>query len=293
MSTLDYKTLENIADLICGDKLSEKYCEDSFNCPFYRKGFQLPTFFRSAGLKCPDHDGSTRNWWTLNRLEIYNNEDKLDLVLKRIANPKEYGDMQNTLIVIKELNNLIAVEGLEIELNGVKPVILNKNATVPHKKSTMTSLLKIDFNEFINDKSLVFILNSRWKEVENCINSKAFLAAIILMGSILEGVLLYVIENNEEKAKLSKEAPHKHEEIKNIDKWTLYDLIVVSHDCKWLDKDIKDFDHNLRDYRNLVHPRKQRDEEFYPDEDTCKICLEVVKAAMNDVMNNNENINSI
>jgi hypothetical protein len=77
----------------------------------------------------------------------------------------------------------------------------------------------------------------------------------------------------------------KKGKVKPIDKWTLYDLIRVAHDCNWLDKDIKDFNHNLRDYRNLVHPRKQREEEFYPDEDTCKICLEVVKAALNDIMN--------
>jgi hypothetical protein len=210
MTTLDNKTLEKLAELICGDEMEEKYCEDSSNCPFYRKGSELPPFFRRAGLECPDHDESTRKWWTLNLLESYNKENKIVQVLERIADPKEYGYMDKTIIVIEELNNLIAVEGLKAELNGVKPIIVNENATIPHKEHFITTNLhEVDFNEIINDKSLILILNSRWKELEKCINFKAFLAAIILMGSILEGTILYVVENNEKEAKLSKMAPQK------------------------------------------------------------------------------------
>ena len=75
---LDYKTLEAIAELICGEG------------DYYRTGRELPIFFRNAGLECPDHDGTTRKWWTLERLEEYNkNPDEIKKVILRLANPKE------------------------------------------------------------------------------------------------------------------------------------------------------------------------------------------------------------
>ncbi len=286
MIILDYKTLERLAELICGDKIASRYCDENFSdCPFYRKGYQLPTFFRSAGLKCPDHNGDTRKWWTLERLEYYNKENLIKNVLERFADPKEYGDMCSTNLAINELNNLIAAEGIKVELKGVKPVIINKEAVIPNKESSIISLHKIDFDAFITDEALTKIINNRWRELEKCLECNAFLSAIILMGSILEGVLLHIIEKNEKIAKSSNKAPKRNNKVKPIAKWTLYDLIRVAHDCKWLDKDIKDFNHSLRNYRNLVHPRKQREEEFYPDEDTCEICLKVVNAALNDIKN--------
>jgi hypothetical protein len=66
--------------------------------------------------------------------------------------------------------------------------------------------------------------------------------------------------------------------------WSLSDLINVSYERLWIQQDIRDFSHVLRDYRNLVHPAKQRQSGFLPDKDTCSICWEVVRAALNDLV---------
>ena len=80
MKPLDPKTLEALAEFICGD-----------NEPWYRTGREIPVFFRHAGLDCPNHDGSTRKWWTLDRLETYNrNPINITKILKRLADPREY-----------------------------------------------------------------------------------------------------------------------------------------------------------------------------------------------------------
>ncbi|MCL5986306.1 MAG: hypothetical protein M1371_07040 [Actinobacteria bacterium] len=71
--------------------------------------------------------------------------------------------------------------------------------------------------------------------------------------------------------------------IKKFSEWTLNDMINVSHELKWIKEDIKHFSHALKDYRNLVHPWYQRDKGIYPDENTCKICLQVMIAAITDL----------
>lgn len=289
MVAFDNTTLEEIAALICGDKLAEKYCdeEEHTNCPFYRKGSDLPIFFENAGLECPDFENASRKPWTLSCLKYYNTNSQMENVLLRLADPKEYRDTRKTQTVVNELNKILELEGLSIRFDGIKPIFTDIEPQMPVEEPNEDDLFKLDFDQIILDKNLSLVLNSRWNEIGRCMNSEAFLSSIILMGSILEGVLLSVVENNPKEVNLSKSAPKdKSGQILRFKNWTLNDLINVTHDCGWIGKDVKDFNDKLRDYRNLVHPRKQRDEDFFPDEDTCNICLQVVIAALNDLKDN-------
>lgn len=151
MDQLDNKTLDNIADIICGDNLKSKYCEeDDNNCPFYRKGTELSKFFQNAGFN-EIHDGSTRKAWTLERLEELNADPfQIEKILLRLANPLEYNGKNTTEIVIKELNDTIFAEGYEIKLDGSKPYIYNLNSTISDEEVNSNILLSED----INDKNL-------------------------------------------------------------------------------------------------------------------------------------------
>ena len=289
MKSLDDKTLDKIAALICGDFLSTKYCNgDDYNCPFYRTGSQLTQFFQNTGLD-EIHDGSGRKNWTLERLIEYNEDpSKIEMILLRLAHPLEYHDIDDTKTIIKEMNNLLFAEGLEVSLNGNMPYIHNINGSIPNEEVNKDKpFVKVNFNGLIDDPKLLNVLELRWTEIEICSSNGAYLSTIILLGSILEGILLSVVQKNPEKANKSNSAPRDGtERVLNFNNWTLNNLINVTHDCGWIDKDIKDFNSSLRDYRNLVHPRKQRDENVFPDEDTCRICVEVVRAALNDLKNN-------
>jgi len=122
-----------------------------------------------------------------------------------------------------------------------------------------------------NDPQLLKVLELRWKEIEICSSYGAYLSTIILLGSILEGLLLSIVEKNPKAANTSNYSPKDSKgKTLSFKRWTLNDLINVTHDCGRIDKDIKDFNSSLRDYRNLVHPRKQRDENVFPDEDMCR-----------------------
>jgi len=142
-----------------------------------------------------------------------------------------------------------------------------------------------DFYALVQDPTLAEILEKRWLEIQKCLDSDAYLAAIILMGSLLEGMLLSVVTRNPKQANQAAGAPKdaKIGKVKPFGKWTLSDLINVAHECGWLQRDVKDFSHELRDYRNMVHPWHQRAKNFHPDDDTCKICWDVVRAAIADL----------
>lgn len=286
---LDNDTLEALAELICGD-----------SGPYYRRGWQLPIFFRSAGLQCPDHDGTTRKWWTLDRLQEYNiDPSKIEKVILRLANPKEYPRQHHIAKkVIKELNYILSIEGLEVYLDGIEPKIKEVPPSIsePDKiESAQDFIIETpDFDKLTNDSGLASILKYRWKEINNCLKGEAYLAAIILMGSVLEGVLLAFVRKHPREANQASSAPkYKDGKIKQFGEWNLNDLINVAHDCGWIQLDIKRFSHILRDYRNLVHPWEQRTRQEFPNEGTTRICLEVVHAAISDLEKIKMEVNQI
>jgi len=275
MKPLDNTTLEAIAELICGD-----------NGPHYRTGRELPVFFENAGLRCPPHDGSTRKWWTLERLKEYNKDPSaMEKIIKRLANPKEYaGDLRITQNVIDKLNQILSVEGIKVELKGVTPILREITPTLIEKKKRVIFPTP-DFSAVIDDAILSEILKNRWSEVTKCIESGAYLAAIIMMGSILEGALFSVILKYPEEANQAKTAPKDKEgKVKKFWEWSLSNMINVAHELGWLEGDVREFSHTLRDYRNMVHPWHQMTKGETPDEDTCKICWQVVVAAINDLI---------
>jgi hypothetical protein len=277
MKLLDGQTLESLAELICGD-----------NAEWYRRGSDLPRFFHNSELTCPNHDGTTRKWWTLERLKEYN-KNPLDIqkVILRLSDPREYRGQANTVNeVINKLNDILAVEGFKIFLDGVTPKIRDITPTIPDPKRTkeLFAVPIPDFEKLTNDPTLSPFIEGRWIEVVKCVDCGANLAAIILMGSILEGVLLSTIQSNPREASQARSAPKdKNGMVKNFGDWYLSNLIDVAHECGWLQLDVKKFSHTLREYRNLVHPWEQRMRKEVPDEDTCKICWQVVGAAINDL----------
>ena len=80
----------------------------------------------------------------------------------------------------------------------------------------------------------------------------------------------------------AKSAPKniKTEKVKNFNDWTLSNLIDVSCELGFLREDVKKFSHSLRDFRNYIHPYQQMSENFFPDDNTAKICFQVLKAAL-------------
>lgn len=284
MTQLDNTTLEAIAETICG---AGEGSGGGYSAPGpYRTKTQICEFFRRAGVS-PQGMSSTRKWFVLESLQAINGTVHLDSVLKRLASPKEYrGDSAITDAVIRHLNQILQVEGLEIVMVGINPEIRECRATASAPKPKEAPLeAPPDFERLIQDSSLAEILMFRWTEAQRCFRADAHLSSVVMMGSVLEGVLLHKAEHNMKIACQAKVAPKdKSGAVRPVHEWSLSALIDVAHEVGWLQGDVKRFSHALRESRNIVHPYVQRLSNDRPDGDTCRICWQVVRAAIADIL---------
>ena len=189
--------------------------------------------------------------------------------------------------IIGYLNRILQVEGLEVNLIGVEPQLLERKAAanVPTPQETPTEVAP-DFLRLVRDASLAEVLSLRWQEAQKCVNAEAYFAAVVMMGSILEGVLLHSIEANPALGNRAKASPKdpKTQKPRPFHEWGLSALIDVAHELRWLQGDVSRFSHALRESRNLVHPYMERLAPDRPDKDTCSICWQVVRAAVSDLL---------
>lgn len=278
MKQLDDGTLEALAELICGD---------GAGAPVYRTGYELTSFLERAGLPQFRHDGSTRKWWTLGTLRTCT-PDQLEMVIVRLMHPKEYrGDPVPVRRAMEALNRILSVEGYHVMLDGIQPRLVETNAALADEAAgaDLKPLPPPDFRSLGLEPGLAEVLVDRWEESGRCVGADAHLAAVILMGSLLEGLLLAVVLKHPERANRSNGAPgDRHTgKVKPFAEWTLSELIDVAHSEGWVDLDVKKFSHALREFRNLVHPYEQLRLRVTPDRDTCGISWLVVQAAVNDL----------
>jgi hypothetical protein len=146
--------------------------------------------------------------------------------------------------------------------------------------------LKQDFGKISIQKiptagPLVSILESRMAEAIRCFKADSPLAVIFHCGSILEGLLLGVASANSQQFNQATNSPKdKSGKVRQFHEWTLAQFIDVACELGYLKLDVKKFSHELRDFRNYIHPYEQMSSRFNPDKHTAEICLQVLKAAI-------------
>jgi hypothetical protein len=274
---MDESTLDKIAEFICGN--GEQY-------PVYRSSSHLTAFFSRAGLPRFVHDGSTRQRWVFECLKACSREE-LAGVLKRLASPREYsGDRGNITKAIKLLNEILYIEGFQVNLSGVEPKF--EKVQIDFSSIDEPDLKPLPPPDFLSlglEPGIGEILKKRWDEAQRCVDSKAYLAAIIVMGSMLEGILLGICQRYPAKANQCPSAPKdvKTGKVKHFADWKLSEMIDVAHHVGWLGLDVKKFSHALREFRNLIHPYEHMLSRTNPDEDSCNISWLVVQATVNDI----------
>jgi len=127
------------------------------------------------------------------------------------------------------------------------------------------------------------VIQSRWLEAQKCQHAQAHTAAVIMMGSIMEALLLARCQLRPADAYQSKHAPKdKHGNRPPIQDWNLHTLIEVSADLGWIKTDRGKFSHGLRESRNIVHPWQHAVSRANFDEATCNMCWQVLNASVAD-----------
>ena len=117
------------------------------------------------------------------------------------------------------------------------------------------------FTPLISDPKMQAILTRRWQECSLCVSSGAPLAATVMMGGLLEGLLLAKINQLTDKSPVfgSGAAPKDKKTGKPLPlpEWGLKNYIGVAFELLWITKTTKDVGVVMRDYRNYIHPQKE------------------------------------
>ena len=132
---------------------------------------------------------------------------------------------------------------------------------------------------------LEVIIDRRWREAQKCMHAECFTAAIVMMGSILEALLLARAMLSAPIASQSVKAPkNRSGQAIAVQDWNLSALIDVSVDVGWIKTDRGKFSHALRKSRNVVHPWVEVTMRADFDLATCRTSWEVLVASVDDLL---------
>jgi hypothetical protein len=138
-----------------------------------------------------------------------------------------------------------------------------RGAALVTPRSTPSALeLPPDFGSLASDPAMKSILERRWRECQKCLRASAPLAATVMMGGLLEALFVARVNLMANKAPLfrAKATPIDSRTKKPLPlpEWTLRPYIDVGAELGWISRSGKDVAAVLRDYRNYVHPEKER-----------------------------------
>lgn len=208
---------------------------------------------------------------------------------------RAFWEIESDLLVGKVLGGLLEIWQYNADRDGqncnslqylqAKKIVARLTGENPDTVPTEQEFLNrkyqnISIKNLSIDTNLVPVLEARLAEAQQCVTT-APLATIFLCGSILEGLLLGVALQRPKEFNQAPNAPKdKNNKVKLFQEWSLAQFIDVAHGLGLLKLDVKKFSHELRDFRNYIHPYQQLASNFAPDKHTAEICLQVLKAAI-------------
>ena len=264
MTELDASTLDEIAWLMCGD-----------DRPLRRKGWELQEFLRRAGISVPDYDGSYRRQWTRRALEgDSDGVPNAERAILRLADRREYATEKTAYQeTLQKLGEILSLENLELtqDRRG-RPGLAETCEPAQAAEALLRAELKVPITQVIADEALAAAVEQRLGEARLCEQAGAYVAAIIMLGSLLEGVLIATVSE-----RLPGELDRRRNHI------GLQELIILAHKEQWIQVDARLGSDMIRQYRNYVHAAAQARMGHLPDADTLKMCWPVVNATLNDL----------
>ena len=146
-------------------------------------------------------------------------------------------------------------------MDSAREALIGLRTTVASMTGTAIVETAPDFTPLVGDATMRGILERRWDECQRCLGAGANLAAIVMMGGLLEALFVSRANSMTNKSALfrAKATPLDSKTKKPIDlrDWTLGPYIDVGHELKWITKSGKAVAAVLRDYRNYIHPQKE------------------------------------
>lgn len=150
-----------------------------------------------------------------------------------------------------------ALKDVKAALITMRTAAINAPVATTNKN---TDDLAPDFSPLAGNPLMRDILTRRWNECSKCVNAEAHLAAIVMMGGLLEALFVARANQMPDKTPLisAANAPKdKAGKIINYQEWMLDSYIKVGFELQWITESAKDLSDNLKEYRNFIHPAKE------------------------------------
>jgi hypothetical protein len=274
MFPLDQKTVERLAKVIVDpDGLYE------------RKGWQLEELLNNAGwIDPPEYDGSARIPWLIDQM-VMRRDDRVTIerLLCRVCDPVEYDEgISAAQEFCQIINEKLTPERLLVTYVGGRPVIGELGPDGSSPLFSEPPELERRIRDLIKDEMTVEVLLNRVVETRICEHGGAHTMAIIGIGSIVEGMLLALLLERDDDARRNKFVDREGRVVTER-RPSLEMLIDTVHAKGWIQLDAKKFIHEVRDFRNFIHPRKELAERPDFDADSVRLCWSPVHAVLNDL----------
>lgn len=187
-------------------------------------------------------------------------------------------------ININEVNENDAKQG-QIYINNLIGKSNLKDMT--DEEFLQTKYPEINIVKLELDSTYEIVIRQRIEEINIALTNNMPLSAIFLLGSTLEGILLELAIKNPKVFNIAKATPKtKGSKPLPFPEWTLNSLINVAYEMGFLDLNVKKFSHDLKDFRNYIHPRQQLTENFKPNLQTAEISYKVLEAVIANLSKN-------
>jgi hypothetical protein len=260
----------------------------------YRSGPNLVSFFNSLGFKDKYENFPSRWVYTDDILKIINGKVELDNCIKKLFSPINFiGRFSELDKFIEDFNQYLAFDDWkvvrrekEITFSRADKIDFSKN----NKKENTSeedfieqNFENANINKLNLDSVVTSILDQRIKEAEIAIKNDLPLSGIFIIGSILEGVFFGVASSKMKEFNQANSSPKKDGKVKNFADWTLNDYINVCYELKLIGENVKKFSHEVRDFRNYIHPYHQMACNFSPTIRSSKLCWQVLLAVIEDL----------
>ena len=184
----------------------------------------------------------------------------------------------------KYLETLKAIKKILGQLRADHVIALSGTLTF-HQQPTSDS--PPPFSSLIADVKMQAILERRWQECVVCVGAGAPLAATVMMGGILEGLLLARIQQLNDQSPVFKASASPKDNKGNVlklNQWGLKNYIDVAHELGWISKTTKDIGEVVRDYRNFIHPQKEHSHGISLSPDDAQMMWEVAKSLTRQIL---------
>jgi hypothetical protein len=194
------------------------------------------------------------SWFNNHRHKIINAIDAQSL--------KKVDALFNDLISLSDKHGarskyLTIISDIKKELSKIRKENI---ITISNYKPSNIKVPAPDFSKIITDTEMQDILKRRWIECEKCVVAQVPLAATVMIGGLIETILLARINMHDQSKVFTAKAAPKDKLAKTLPlkEWTLKNYIEVAHELGIISQTGKDVSVILRDYRNFIHPYKEK-----------------------------------